>query len=1137
MNKKPILKLFALVAAMMCSLGASAYDFCIGAIYYNITGSNTVEVTYDSGYNSYRGNVKIPRSVTYNNTTYTVTAIGENAFFNSYDLTSVSIPKTVTMIKEGGISANSLTRVIIPNSVAIIDGFAFCNCDYLTDIIIGNGVTFVGDHAFGFGEVEGPFTYPVQTVLCTAPTPPLFGYMYGWEDWEEGDIPSPFDEMWRAFWTQECLYVPNNSLSRYNSAIGWRLFSDIQSESLYYKNSILENGSLGSISFYNSGDYPWFINNTGGETYAQSGNAGASSSTSTLAATITVQEDAILSFDFKAWGEGASFDQCIFTVDGVQKFSYGARDNVWEYSGVELSAGTHTVTWSYNKDGSVDATGDFFAIDHVKVTKKGLEAYACYTPSNTTLTFYYDDLRSTRQGTTYSLNTVNQDPDWRISSVYSSVKRVVFDPSFADARPTSTYSWFANMESLESISGMEYLNTSEVTDMSYMFGDCGMKSLDLSSFNTSKVTTMGAMFAFCFGLTSLDVSGFNTANVTQMSYMFSDCSSLKSLDLGSFKTSAVTAMDNMFDGCSGLSTIYVSSKWSTASVTTSDNMFKDCTSLVGGQGTTYSSSHTDAAYAHIDGGTANPGYFTDKGPEAYACYTPSNTTLAFYYDKQRSSRTGTTYDLNEGENSPGWVTDELFDDISRVVFDPSFADARPTSTYEWFASMFNIDHIDGLNYLNTSEVTTMKSMFDDCSGLRTADLSGFDTRNVTDMTAMFAFNVVEELDLSSFSTENVTNMSGLFFCCSGLRTIYVGDSWSTSSVTNSEMMFTGCVSLVGAQGTTFDEDHVDAAYAHIDGGTANPGYFTDANAVTEAYAVYTEANTTLTFYYDNLRRSRPGTAYGLNLGSEGMEWHETPYFFTQVVFDPSFADARPTTTSKWFQDMSNVLSITGLEYLNTDSVTDMSCMFNGCLKLSSVDLSHFNTSSVTSMYFMFANCLALTSLDLSSFNTDNVTTLECMFVYCTGLRSVDLIGFTNSRVKRTSNMFEGCYALTTIYADSGWGLPADNYSFAMFNECANLVGGQGTTFDENHTDGEYARIDGGPSNPGYFTAKGGTGLRGDVSDDGDVNIADVSALIDYLLRSNAKGVNLSGADCNRDGLVNIADVSALIDYLLSGNWN
>ena len=246
-------------------------------------------------------------------------------------------------------------------------------------------------------------------------------------------------------------------------------------------------------------------------------------------------------------------------------------------------------------------------------------AYACYTPSNTTLTFYYDNQRSSRTGTTYDLNTGDDDTGWLIDGTYANVTRVVFDPSFANARPTTTSRWFYIMQNLESITGMEYLNTSEVTNMAYMFYFCiKLTSLDVSHFNTSKVTDMGAMFRNCSSLTSLDLSSFNTSKVTNMLQMFYYCSSLTNLDLSSFNTSKVTDMRYMFYGSSNLRTIYVGSGWNTATVTTSDYMFYNCTSLVGGQGTTYDANHTDKTYAHIDGGPSNPGYFTDKNAACVA---------------------------------------------------------------------------------------------------------------------------------------------------------------------------------------------------------------------------------------------------------------------------------------------------------------------------------------------------------------------------------------------------------------------------------------------------------------------------------------------------------------------------------------
>ena len=106
----------------------------------------------------------------------------------------------------------------------------------------------------------------------------------------------------------------------------------------------------------------------------------------------------------------------------------------------------------------------------------------------------------------------------------------------------------------------------------------------------------------------------------------------------------------------------------------------------------------------------------------------------------------------------------------------------------------------------------------------------------------------------------------------------------------------------------------------------------------------------------------------------------------------------------------------------------------------------------------------------------------------------------------------------------------------MFEDCYELKGGMGTTYNEsNPMDKTYAHIDGGPSTPGYFTAKY-TALRGDVDGDGNVGISDVTALIDYILNGNATGVNLNAADCDQNGDIGISDVTALIDYLLNGQW-
>ena len=499
--------------------------------------------------------------------------------------------------------------------------------------------------------------------------------------------------------------------------------------------------------------------------------------------------------------------------------------------------------------------------------------------------------------------------------------------------------------------------------------------------------------------------------------------------------------------------------------------------------------------------------------EAYACYTPSNTTLTFYYDNLRSSRSGTTYDLNTGTNDPGWYTDGTRFNVTQVVFDPSFVNARPTSTIAWFNEMRNLEYITGMSYLNTSEVTHMGWMFGSCNSLTSLDLSHFNTSKVTSMHSMFlgSFSLTS-LDLSSFNTAQVTEMNLMFAYCQSLRTIYAGSGWSTAAVVTSNDMFYECSSLMGSHLTAYDANHVDKTYAHIDGGPSNPGYFTDKNGPI-AYACYTPSNTTLTFYYDTERDSRTGVTYDLNTGSNNPSWYTdgNNANVTKVVFDSSFAGIRPTTTFAWFSGMQNLESITGMGYLNTSEVTNMASMFIRCSKLVSLDVSHFNTSKVENMQNMFNLCSVLTSLDMSSFNTSEVTVM--------------------------SNMFRNCSNLQTITVGDDWNTAAVSSSVNMFYNCASLVGGQGTTYNNsNPKDKTYAHIDGGPSNPGYFTAKGGTVLRGDVNGNNEVTIADVSALIDYLLTGDTTGINMAAADCNGIDGVTIADVSALIDYLLTGSW-
>ena len=826
------------------------------------------------------------------------------------------------------------------------------------------------------------------------------------------------------------------------------------------------------------------------------------------------------------------------------------------------------------------------------------EAYVFYTSSDSTLTFYYDNLMWSREGgLPGELNTGDNDPDWLYGNLQLGVAHVVFDPSFANARQRTMFAWFKDMTNLRTIEGWENLNTSHVTNMRNLFAGCSkLTSVDLSHFNTEVVTDMGCMFYGCskltgvdlghfntevvtdmgymfYGcskLTGVDLSHFNTEVVTDMGYMFYGCSGLTSLDLSNFDTSSVTNMESMFSGCSGLTsldlsgfnttkvtnmagqfyncsnliTVYVSSAWSVSKVTHSTNMFRYCSRIVGGMGTTYDSNNVDKFYAHIDGGPSNPGYFTEKAGavitvgEPYVIYTSSDSTLTFYCDNQVWSHPeGLLGQLNTGNNYPDWLYDNLQLGVAHVVFDPSFANARQRTMFAWFMDMTNLRTIEGWENLNTSHVTNMRGLFYGCSKLTSVDLSHFNTNDVTDMGYMFygcngltsldlssfiTFRVssmyamfercsgLTSLDLSNFDTSRVLEMDEMFYGCSNLTTIYVGNDWSTDFVNSSRIMFYNCTSL-------------------------DPGYLSEK--LPEAYACYTPENTTLTFYYDKLRSTREGTTYDLNADSDDPIWYTdgTSPSVTQVEFDASFTDARPTSTKDWFRDMSEIQSISGLEYLNTENVTNMNGMFYGCSGITSLDLSHFNTAKVKNMGGLFRDCSGLKSVNLSGFITASVTYMNQMFYGCSDLTSLDLSSFNTRVLVATNGMFMNCNNLITIYASDEWSTQYTVIHSGMFTGCTSLVGGMGTTYDANHVDKAYAHIDGGPSNPGYFTAKDDF-LRGDVNGDGQVKINDVTALIDYLLSSDATGINVTAADCNQDGYVKINDVTALIDYLLGGSW-
>ena len=592
-----------------------------------------------------------------------------------------------------------------------------------------------------------------------------------------------------------------------------------------------------------------------------SSNYGANDSSSEIEVKFNVEKPILFSFKYLISAMNSNY--VFITLNGKLLGDInGTEQKVYKSI---LDKGEYTLKLSYNTfpfdEGNKGADRAFIYDLNTATTIS--DYVAELDAMNTTLTFKKitsDNLESIDLS---RLVIVNDEP--MVKDMYdietTNIKNIVFDESFKTYAPTSLVQFFSSCSTLETISGLEYLNTANVKYMSGMFFDCkklssldlskfntekvesmvemfsncsalsslnlsnfktkevkymsnmfwgcsALTSLDLSKFNTEKVTDMSNMFYGCQKLSSLDLSNFNTEKVENMMGMFFSCSALTSLDLSNFNTKKVRYMNSMFNACSALTTIYAGDKFVTTKVENGSYMFSDCTNLKG-----FDSSMID----HKKANCGTDGYFTPGC--AYAEYDLSSETLTFRY---KGVKPAEAYDLNVESNNPGWEAQK--GNIKKVVFDASFANARPTSCCWWFGNCFYLTEIEGIENLNTQNVTDMRDMFTCCYALTSLDVSNFNTQNVEDMTDMFlGCEKLSLLDLSNFNTERVKDMSSMFSGCSTLQTIFASDKFVTNQVLGGYDMFIGCDNLKGFIDyiNNTDEDKDGNEYANY-----KTGYFT-----------------------------------------------------------------------------------------------------------------------------------------------------------------------------------------------------------------------------------------------------------------------------------------------------------------------
>ena len=363
-------------------------------------------------------------------------------------------------------------------------------------------------------------------------------------------------------------------------------------------------------------------------------------------------------------------------------------------------------------------------------------------------------------------------------------------------------------------------------------------------------------------------------------------------------------------------------------------------------------------------------------PFIYTRLDKETQTLTVYY--------GTNYKKSDNlfsplSGEPLWRTPAERREIKTVVFDESFKDVRPTDCGTWFWSFEALTTIEHLDYLNTSDVEDMHSMFSNCTSLETLDLSSFNTKKVKYMYTMFngATNLRSIKLPKGFIASSVTDLDATFKGCESLTELDLSGS-NSENVKDMKEMFCGCKALSKLVLTDFKTEQVT-------------------------------------------------TMKNMFFICSTLETLDVSSFNTENV----------TTMQGMFNNCSSLRSL-DLPGFNTANVTEMSSMFKKCSSLRSLDLSSFDTRKVTDMQSMFEGCTNLESIDLSSFDTENMISMTGMFFSCTKLETLDLSSFATPKMESMPNAFDQCENLKTIYVSSAFTTDKVTVDFSVFDGCVNL---------------------------------------------------------------------------------------------------
>ena len=621
-------------------------------------------------------------------------------------------------------------------------------------------------------------------------------------------------------------------------------------------------------------------------------------------------------------------------------------------------------------------------------------------------------------------------------------------PDFDTSNVNTLEQTFYNCNALTTIVGLEGFETGNVTTMASMFRYCNsLTSLNLNNFDTSQVTNMSYMFDNCRSLASIDVSSFDTCKVTTMQSMFGNQmidgqaqynDSLTELDISSFDTRALTTIKDMFIRCRALKTIYVNPlQWKYDKFVYSGkdenggNVFKGCYALEGGNGTKVA---VEVTQDYI------PGSAKDKVVEG------TNIALnSLYAVADEASNDDLNGDGKFGEK--GYFTAKDKTKYARLdILNDNWAVA--------FGLVNSKEDIAGFKRSSVSKEDAIT-------------LSGGVSRSVAPDLGEFTVN--GKYDSHGLRRDqyldDVGNPIPVYFWAEKSGNKYIINWWSEA-----EKVFMNKESLAICYGW---KNATSVDFSGID--------FSDMQYFSCMFYDCQNLTTLSNFSLSGaVAKDKASSSY---TGLKQM------FYNCKKLTSISLSGLNTTNVTSMYSTFESCEKLESLDLsvLDTSNVKSFYHMLYKCVKLTNLTLGgSFKTTSATSMEGMFSTCSILTSIDVSGFDTSNVTTMKFMFLDCKALTSVDISSFDFSNVKSTEKMFNSCLKLTTIYASeninldkvvpsSGNNDKGKDNDYNMFNECNELVGGAGTTYQEAPLPlgktKAYAHIDGGESNPGYFTKK------------------------------------------------------------------